>query len=74
MCLICLTVYGRTLLLIRKQPYGKFFIQERESGQRLNIIIVSEGAIDREGNPITAEMIRQVQSPSLFRQLYKSGI
>lgn len=35
-------------------------IQERESGQRLNIIIVSEGAIDREGNPITAEMIRQV--------------
>nr|CAH0113232.1 unnamed protein product [Daphnia galeata] len=34
--------------------------QERESGQRLNIIIVSEGAIDREGNPITAEMIRQV--------------
>ena len=35
-------------------------VQERESGQRLNIIIVSEGAIDREGNPITAEMIRQV--------------
>ncbi|XP_046655200.1 ATP-dependent 6-phosphofructokinase-like isoform X2 [Daphnia pulicaria] len=34
--------------------------QERESGQRLNIIIVSEGAIDREGNPITAEMIRKV--------------
>ncbi|XP_057365854.1 ATP-dependent 6-phosphofructokinase-like isoform X3 [Daphnia carinata] len=34
--------------------------QERESGQRLNIIIVSEGAIDREGNPITAEMIREV--------------
>jgi len=34
--------------------------QEREAGQRLNIIIVSEGAIDREGNPITAEMVRQV--------------
>lgn len=34
--------------------------QERESGQRLNIIIVAEGAIDREGNPITAEMIRKV--------------
>ncbi|KZS10058.1 TE: Reverse transcriptase [Daphnia magna] len=34
--------------------------QERESSQRLNIIIVSKGAIDREGNPITAEMIREV--------------
>ncbi len=26
----------------------------------MNIIIVAEGAIDREGNPITAEMIRKV--------------
>jgi 6-phosphofructokinase 1 len=26
----------------------------------LNIIIVAEGAIDREGNPITAEMIKKV--------------
>jgi 6-phosphofructokinase 1 len=26
----------------------------------LNIIIVAEGATDREGNPITAEMIRKV--------------
>ncbi|CAO1400844.1 unnamed protein product [Diamesa serratosioi] len=34
--------------------------QERSAGQRLNIIIVSEGAIDREGNAITAEMIRKV--------------
>uniref|UniRef100_U5EUA4 ATP-dependent 6-phosphofructokinase n=1 Tax=Corethrella appendiculata TaxID=1370023 RepID=U5EUA4_9DIPT len=35
-------------------------IQERSAGQRLNIIIVSEGAIDREGNPITAEKVKQV--------------
>nr|CAD7571958.1 unnamed protein product [Timema californicum] len=34
--------------------------QERSAGQRLNIIIVSEGAIDRDGHPITAEMVRQV--------------
>ncbi|KAL1123212.1 hypothetical protein AAG570_002299 [Ranatra chinensis] len=34
--------------------------QEREMGQRLNIIIVSEGAIDRSGNPITAEQVRDV--------------
>nr|CAD7457580.1 unnamed protein product [Timema tahoe] len=33
---------------------------ERSAGQRLNIIIVSEGAIDRDGHPITAEMVRQV--------------
>lgn len=26
----------------------------------MNIIIVAEGAIDREGNPITAEMVRKV--------------
>uniref|UniRef100_A0A240PMF4 ATP-dependent 6-phosphofructokinase n=1 Tax=Anopheles atroparvus TaxID=41427 RepID=A0A240PMF4_ANOAO len=34
--------------------------QERSAGQRLNIIIVSEGAIDRDGNPITAEKVKQV--------------
>ncbi|XP_077517814.1 ATP-dependent 6-phosphofructokinase isoform X2 [Amblyomma americanum] len=34
--------------------------QERDTGQRLNIIILAEGAQDRDGNPITAEMIRKV--------------
>ncbi|XP_019871693.1 ATP-dependent 6-phosphofructokinase isoform X3 [Aethina tumida] len=34
--------------------------QERKVGQRLNIIIVSEGAIDRNGQPITAEQIKKV--------------
>lgn len=34
--------------------------QERAAGQRLNIIIVAEGAIDRDGEPITAEKVRQV--------------
>lgn len=37
-----------------------FLLQERESGQRLNIIIVAEGAIDRDGQPITAEKVMQV--------------
>ena len=32
---------------------------EREAGQRLNIVIVSEGAIDREGNPITADRVKK---------------
>ena len=36
-----------------------FSSQERNAGQRLNIIIVAEGAIDRDGNPITAEKVRQ---------------
>ncbi|XP_052892903.1 ATP-dependent 6-phosphofructokinase isoform X1 [Anopheles moucheti] len=38
----------------------KKILQERSAGQRLNIIIVSEGAIDRDGNPITAEKVKQV--------------
>lgn len=29
-------------------------------GKRLNIIIVSEGAIDECGNPITSEMVRHI--------------
>uniref|UniRef100_T1IV69 6-phosphofructokinase n=1 Tax=Strigamia maritima TaxID=126957 RepID=T1IV69_STRMM len=32
--------------------------EERKTGQRLNIIVVAEGAIDREGNPITSEQIK----------------
>uniref|UniRef100_A0A8D8UX71 ATP-dependent 6-phosphofructokinase n=1 Tax=Cacopsylla melanoneura TaxID=428564 RepID=A0A8D8UX71_9HEMI len=34
--------------------------QERTAGQRLNIIIVAEGAIDRDGKPITAEKVKEV--------------
>ena len=30
------------------------------AGQRLNIIMVAEGAIDREGNVITCEMVKKV--------------
>jgi len=33
---------------------------ERESGHRLNIIIVAEGAMDRAGNAISAEQIKKV--------------
>ncbi|XP_036218719.2 ATP-dependent 6-phosphofructokinase isoform X1 [Bactrocera oleae] len=33
---------------------------ERECGQRLNIIIVAEGANDLNGEPITAPMVKQV--------------
>ena len=32
---------------------------ERQAGQRLNIIIVSEGAIDRSGTPIRAEDVEK---------------
>ena len=37
------------------------YSQEREMGQRLNIIFVSEGAIDIKGNPITATQVQQVR-------------
>ncbi|XP_018495778.1 ATP-dependent 6-phosphofructokinase [Galendromus occidentalis] len=35
-------------------------LREREGGQRLNIIIVAEGAMDREGKPITADDVKKV--------------
>ena len=35
-------------------------VDSRDHGQRLNIIIVSEGAIDREGHPITSEQVKKV--------------
>ncbi|KAJ8688263.1 hypothetical protein QAD02_024058 [Eretmocerus hayati] len=38
----------------------KKLIQERLTGQRLNIIIVAEGAVDRNGDPITAEKVKKV--------------
>lgn len=34
--------------------------QERKMGQRLNIILVAEGATDREGRPITSENVKDV--------------
>ncbi|OUC40266.1 6-phosphofructokinase [Trichinella nativa] len=34
--------------------------QAREQGQRVNIIICAEGAVDRDGNPITSNMIRDL--------------
>ena len=40
-------------------------IQMRSEGQRLNIIIVAEGAIDHEGNPITAEMVKDTIKETL---------
>ncbi|KAG5867083.1 hypothetical protein JTB14_026114 [Gonioctena quinquepunctata] len=45
----------------------KKILQERSVGQRLNIIIVSEGAIDRNGEPITAEQIRKVVVDNLHQ-------
>lgn len=32
----------------------------REMGKRLNIIIVSEGAVDENGNTITSDMVRNI--------------
>ncbi|XP_061181740.1 ATP-dependent 6-phosphofructokinase-like isoform X2 [Saccostrea echinata] len=33
---------------------------ERAMGQRLNIILIAEGAIDKKGNPISADMVKKV--------------
>ena len=38
----------------------KKLIEGRDNGQRLNIIIVAEGAIDQEGQTITCEQVKKV--------------
>ncbi|XP_047203323.1 phosphofructokinase, muscle b isoform X1 [Girardinichthys multiradiatus] len=38
---------------------------QRGRGSRLNIIIVAEGAIDRKGNPITCNQVKQLVSKEL---------
>ena len=42
-------------------------LQERASGNRMNIIIVSEGAIDRNGQPITSEQVKKVVVDNLHQ-------
>ena len=37
----------------------------RQEGQRLNIMIVAEGAIDRNGQAISAEQVKDVVSKRL---------
>ena len=44
--------------------------EARDSGQRLNIIIVAEGAVDREGKPITCEQIRKVVIDNIQQVTY----
>lgn len=39
--------------------------QERDNGKRLNIILVAEGAQDKDGNHITAEQVKQVIEDNL---------
>ena len=34
--------------------------QERKMGQRLNIIIVAEGAVDQDRKPITPDLVKNV--------------
>lgn len=38
----------------------KRLIYHREAGHRLNIVLVAEGAIDKEGNRISSEYVRNV--------------
>ena len=39
--------------------------QERELGQRLNIIIIAEGAISQDGVAISAEDVKKVELQNL---------
>ena len=44
----------------------KLTVGRERSGQRANIIIISEGALDREGNPITCEMVKIVSGNQII--------
>ncbi|KAK3749815.1 hypothetical protein RRG08_063098 [Elysia crispata] len=48
-----------------KETLCKKLVAERNLGQRLNIILVAEGAIDRHGNPITSEIVQHLLSTEL---------
>lgn len=37
--------------------------QTRSRGSRLNIIIIAEGAIDRNGKPISSSYVKDVRGP-----------
>ena len=50
----------------RSEKLCKKLELEREAGQRLNIIIVAEGAIDRQGKPITADKVKKVEMSKGF--------
>ncbi len=41
---------------------GNLLRQERKMGQRLNIIIVAEGAITKDGTPITPDLVKNVSA------------
>jgi len=49
---------------VRKSQSRGLYLQERALGQRLNIIIIAEGAIDMEGKPITPNDIKDVSISS----------
>ena len=48
---ICVVLMSRVCL---------FIVQSRSRGSRLNIIIVAEGAIDRQGQPISSDFVKDV--------------
>jgi len=45
-----------------RESMKKKLCAERDQGQRLNIVLVAEGAIDREGNAIKADDVKNVLS------------
>jgi hypothetical protein len=48
------------LLMMHLQMVCECLTQERNLGQRLNIILVAEGALDRNGEAITADKVKNV--------------
>lgn len=55
-------VWGQVSAGWRLSP-GVSLTQTRSRGSRLNIIIIAEGAIDRNGKPISSRYVKDVSEP-----------
>jgi len=58
--LLCQLFTGRFSLFTVAHCGFVCFVQERKLGQRLNIIIIAEGAIDQDGKIITPDYVKDV--------------
>lgn len=46
----------------------------RETGHRLNIVIVAEGAIDKQGNRISSEYVKNVRHCNPINTIFKKTV
>lgn len=69
---------AQPVCLLRPAPvkFGCFFLlrQTRSRGSRLNIIIIAEGAIDRNGKPISSSYVKDVSDALWGARSFAGGL